>query len=529
MEGPECNKTLSEEVNGELEALEAIYPGEGEFSIVRGPNLDEDLRSNYVCQVTIRPADIMLGLSFALPASYPEICPRIELVAVPDSLPQTSVAELLVHLYQVAKQSMGMPLLFGLVEAAKDWLQNLQEEVQVTQPEASTTSNPVCEAASEDRPKKNEKKSGRAKQSADDGEKSGRQTKKPPMKTASDVISRIQWDKQLNPEHFVVGYLDRFIGVVEQPFSMFSWEDIASVDYHTLAIPRHRIQYFKYKDEVVWDKTKRLDNVFGSLGSSITIVDVVERFAKENSSEEEGDEKDTDDMFDFEIQNDYDGDDSTMRTDKNDANIHRRHPKKRVNKSRPNYFIAMHITDEDIISKVKDVQKHMSGMDPLLSSYLMSPAHLHITLCTLQLATEAQVSTALSVLKSIQHELASMLLPITMLRFEGLAAFHERIIYSPPQADAALEKMTRFLRKSLQSAGLSLAGTREEFVPHLTILKMPREEASGHPVFSSDLNREFLDCYFGMQAVDAIHLCSMVDKPPPDRFYHSIARVDLMG
>ena len=34
--------------------------------------------------------------------------------------------------------------------------------------------------------------------------------KKPPMKTATNVINRIQWDEKLNPEDFTVGYLDRF-------------------------------------------------------------------------------------------------------------------------------------------------------------------------------------------------------------------------------------------------------------------------------------------------------------------------------
>ena len=79
--------------------------------------------------------------------------------------------------------------------------------------------------------------------------------KKPPMKTASDVISRIQWDEELSPKDFVVGYLDRFVGIVEKDFTDLSWEDLASVDHFVdLAIPRHRIQYFKYLGEIVWDK-----------------------------------------------------------------------------------------------------------------------------------------------------------------------------------------------------------------------------------------------------------------------------------
>ncbi|PVD24647.1 hypothetical protein C0Q70_15131 [Pomacea canaliculata] len=88
--------------------------------------------------------------------------------------------------------------------------------------------------------------------------------KRAPLKTAEDVVNRVLWDDKLKKEDFFVGYLDRFKGTVEKNFSTFSWEDIATVDYNALAIPKHRIQYFKYRNENIWDKASRLDRVFGS-------------------------------------------------------------------------------------------------------------------------------------------------------------------------------------------------------------------------------------------------------------------------
>ena len=113
---------------------------------------------------------------------------------------------------------------------------------------------------------------------------SEKQRKKPPMKTATDVINRIQWDEKLNPEHFTVGYLDRFVGIVENSFNSFDWEDVTSLDPNILAIPKHRIQYFKFNDEIVWDKNKRLDHVFGSTGSGMTIIDVIENSNKDTET-----------------------------------------------------------------------------------------------------------------------------------------------------------------------------------------------------------------------------------------------------
>ncbi|KAJ6654378.1 hypothetical protein lerEdw1_006971 [Lerista edwardsae] len=99
--------------------------------------------------------------------------------------------------------------------------------------------------------------------------------KKPAMKTADDVISRILWDAQVPTEGFSIGYLDRFLGILEEPFTAFSWEDLASVGPGVLAIPKHRIQYFKYRSRLVWDKASRTDDVFGSTGSGTTILEVI--------------------------------------------------------------------------------------------------------------------------------------------------------------------------------------------------------------------------------------------------------------
>ena len=93
--------------------------------------------------------------------------------------------------------------------------------------------------------------------------------KKQPMKTAADVIKRIEWDELMPRESFVIGYLDRFEGLVEDNFTKFSnWGNLVDAEYEALAIPQHRIEYFKYKGTKVWDKKSELDLVFGSSGDS---------------------------------------------------------------------------------------------------------------------------------------------------------------------------------------------------------------------------------------------------------------------
>ncbi|KAK2910153.1 leukocyte receptor cluster member 9 isoform X2 [Channa argus] len=95
--------------------------------------------------------------------------------------------------------------------------------------------------------------------------------KKPRMRTADDVISRILWDPLVSASEFVVGYLDRFLGVLERPFCDFNWEtNPCDCDYSAeLALPRHRIQYFTYRGHRVWDRHSRTDRVFGSTGQTL--------------------------------------------------------------------------------------------------------------------------------------------------------------------------------------------------------------------------------------------------------------------
>ncbi|XP_066580585.1 leukocyte receptor cluster member 9 isoform X2 [Amia ocellicauda] len=99
----------------------------------------------------------------------------------------------------------------------------------------------------------------------------GEDEKKPPMRTADDVIARIRWDPSLDASLFSVGFLDRFLGLLERPFSQFSWDaELCSVDCsQELAVPRHRIQYFNCGGRRVWDRAARLDRVFGSTGDPL--------------------------------------------------------------------------------------------------------------------------------------------------------------------------------------------------------------------------------------------------------------------
>ncbi|XP_032704521.1 leukocyte receptor cluster member 9 [Lontra canadensis] len=103
--------------------------------------------------------------------------------------------------------------------------------------------------------------------------------KKPPLRTAAAVIQRIRWDPRLDPADFAVGYADRFLGVREEPFAAFCWDEpLAALGPGVLAVPEHRVRYFRFRGRVVWDRASRTDLVFGSgsaAGRGPTILDAL--------------------------------------------------------------------------------------------------------------------------------------------------------------------------------------------------------------------------------------------------------------
>ena len=103
------------------------------------------------------------------------------------------------------------------------------------------------------------------------------------MRTSRDVIDRFFHDATFDTEQVSVGYLDRCAGgLVERPLSAFFHGDICTVGPDVLAIPQHRIHYFAYEGQRVWDKTSGLDRIFGSTGAKRLLADeLLERPAPE--------------------------------------------------------------------------------------------------------------------------------------------------------------------------------------------------------------------------------------------------------
>jgi uncharacterized protein (UPF0248 family) len=120
------------------------------------------------------------------------------------------------------------------------------------------------------------------------------------MRPAQDVITRIVWDESVASDQVIVGYEDRFTGVQERAFNDFNWQDdLSTLSHMAVAIPRHRIVYFKYKGALMWCRPDRVDNVFGSTGSGCKleqfVAEVDEQAPAQTQASDNNDNNDVDD------------------------------------------------------------------------------------------------------------------------------------------------------------------------------------------------------------------------------------------
>lgn len=78
------------------------------------------------------------------------------------------------------------------------------------------------------------------------------------FKGSDTIFQRFKWDPSVNQNDVIIGYLDRFKGVLEIKFSEFK-----GVHEDREGIPLHRIRYYKIKNKIVWDREKKIDLLTG--------------------------------------------------------------------------------------------------------------------------------------------------------------------------------------------------------------------------------------------------------------------------
>src|SRR5690606_3929250 len=102
-----------------------------------------------------------------------------------------------------------------------------------------------------------------------------------PLRPAHDVLNRLKWDSTYDIKDYVVGYDDRFLGIMEM--GVEAWQsELTGEEW----IPMHRVVYFKKVSDgmIIWDRRLALDSVFGSGRGSFTPKIIPERSLEEEKN-----------------------------------------------------------------------------------------------------------------------------------------------------------------------------------------------------------------------------------------------------
>ncbi|RNA04082.1 leukocyte receptor cluster member 9 [Brachionus plicatilis] len=317
-------------------------------------------------------------------------------------------------------------------------------------------------------------------------EESDPNSKKVSMKTAGDVVNRIQWDSEINKDYITVGYIDRFLGLKECSFNTFDWGDIVLAEYGALAIPEHRISYFKYKDEIIWDKKSRLDNFFGSTGSGQTIRDIVKRL--EN--------------FEFQPQNEI----ASEQPESKQSNL---------TPDTPNYFISIPINSFEIKSNFYLLNSDLLEYNDEVENFLVPDTSFHLTLCTLRIDSVEEMDLVKQVLNESKEKIKDNF-PIC-LNFRGLDQFYQKVLYvkCPSENLLKLKNLKEFFLTQLEEHNLNMAGNYYNFVPHLTVFKINsnsnNRNISVDDFLDQNLWKKYENFDFGEETVSQIQLCKMTN------------------
>ena len=204
------------------------------------------IAANNVITMTAGDASLVMHVPDSYPTHVPAI--SVKVATKGSSISPAAARKWSKQLATEAEANAGSPCLFQIIDAFNNLMTDFQDasaipsssslpaaDADALQQPTATGNKPLSSSATTPPPSK------RSTPPRDDGP-----SKKPPMRTSTDVVDRVRWDDDLPQDLIVVGYLDRFIGIIEKPFNAFNWSDLSTLSHMECAIPRHRIVYFKY-------------------------------------------------------------------------------------------------------------------------------------------------------------------------------------------------------------------------------------------------------------------------------------------
>ncbi|XP_072008290.1 uncharacterized protein [Engystomops pustulosus] len=192
---------------------------------------------------------------------------------------------------------------------------------------------------------------------------------------------------------------------------------------------------------------------------------------------------------------------------------------------RPNYFVAIPITNDEILDLIEDVQEHILLKEPKLLRALIPAEKVHITILVAHLRTEDDIKRAVSALLQSKEKVEKLLIGKQFaLSLHGIGEFNNQVIFLKitKHENKLLSEIAEVVKDCFISEGVNISGSKD-FKPHLTFLKLskaPSLRRKGFKKICSELYKEYEDFSFGTELFSRIDLCSMHKKNKESGYYY---------
>ncbi|NWW20016.1 AKA7G protein, partial [Falcunculus frontatus] len=198
----------------------------------------------------------------------------------------------------------------------------------------------------------------------------------------------------------------------------------------------------------------------------------------------------------------------------------------------PNYFVAIPITDDQILDRIEDVQELIFSKEPYLSRALLPVQTMHLTIIVAHLGTEEEVKKAVLALKQSKTKVEDILQGKDLnLTFHGIREFNNQVLYVKmlEEDQKMLNRIAEAVEECFIEMNLDISGSKD-FKPHLTFLKLSkasRLRRRGFRKICTDLYKEYEDSHFGTEVFRRIDLCAMRKKKQESGYYYCECSINV--
>ncbi|XP_076329803.1 uncharacterized protein LOC143235475 isoform X2 [Tachypleus tridentatus] len=203
--------------------------------------------------------------------------------------------------------------------------------------------------------------------------------------------------------------------------------------------------------------------------------------------------------------------------------IVKKNMKKSPKKQRPNYFVAIQVSNPEVHCHIKKVQDHIVEIEKNLQLAVIPLTTLHLTLLVMHLENEEDMKRACNTLSSCYDNIKENINanPIH-LEFHGLSHFQNQVLFAKVKnGKERLDCIAEAVARCFYENGLTETD-ETDYKAHLTIMKLsrsPKLRKKGIKHIKSSYYTEFKNSNFGIQTVHSLQLLKMARADDESGYY----------